>query len=72
MYDFNQLSYFSLKCIHKDLLFSYTRGQFEEMCADILARVEAPLQSLLEHASECYCTLLLCASLYLTFLVITF
>lgn len=28
------------------------RGHFEEMCADILARVEPPLQSLLEQASE--------------------
>lgn len=32
-------------------LFSF-RGQFEEMCADILTRVEPPLQSLLEQASE--------------------
>lgn len=32
--------------------FSCTRGQFEEMCVDILARVEPPLQSLLEQASE--------------------
>jgi len=33
-------------------LFCYTRGQFEVMCADILTRLEAPLQSLLEQASE--------------------
>lgn len=33
-------------------LLSYIRGLFEEMCADILARVEPPLQSLLENTSE--------------------
>lgn len=29
------------------------RGQFEDMCADLLARVEPPLQSLLENTSKC-------------------
>ncbi|KAA8589022.1 hypothetical protein FQN60_010367 [Etheostoma spectabile] len=32
-----------------DVTGKLNRGQFEEMCSDILARVEAPLQSLLEH-----------------------
>uniref|UniRef100_A0A8C9X3Z6 Heat shock protein 4b n=1 Tax=Sander lucioperca TaxID=283035 RepID=A0A8C9X3Z6_SANLU len=32
-----------------DVTGKLNRGQFEEMCSDILARVEAPLQSLLEN-----------------------
>lgn len=34
--------------------FPAQRGQFEEMAADVFARVEAPLQSLLEQTSEYY------------------
>lgn len=33
------------------LLCFFTRGQFEEMCADLLAKVEPPLHALLENAS---------------------
>lgn len=33
-------------------LFSCTRAKFEEMSADILTRIEAPLQSLLEQSSK--------------------
>lgn len=35
------------------LKFSAIRGQFEDMCADLLPRVEPPLQSLLENTSKC-------------------
>uniref|UniRef100_A0AAX7UXZ3 Heat shock protein 4b n=1 Tax=Astatotilapia calliptera TaxID=8154 RepID=A0AAX7UXZ3_ASTCA len=35
-----------------DVTGKMNRAQFEEMCADILARVEPPLQSLLEQASK--------------------
>uniref|UniRef100_A0A672GLA2 Heat shock 70 kDa protein 4-like n=1 Tax=Salarias fasciatus TaxID=181472 RepID=A0A672GLA2_SALFA len=40
----------NIECFMNDIDVSakLNRGQFEEMCADILARVEAPLQSLLE------------------------
>lgn len=30
----------------------YCRGQFEEMCAELLAKVEGPLRSVMEQASE--------------------
>lgn len=30
----------------------FSRVQFEEMCADVLGRVEAPLHNLMEQASE--------------------
>lgn len=40
------------------MFFSSARGQFEEMCGDILARVEPPLQSLLENTSQYYFALL--------------
>uniref|UniRef100_A0AAQ4QPL7 Heat shock protein 4b n=1 Tax=Gasterosteus aculeatus aculeatus TaxID=481459 RepID=A0AAQ4QPL7_GASAC len=45
---------FNIECLMNDIDVSgkMNRGQFEEMCADILARIEAPLQNLLEHASE--------------------
>lgn len=33
-------------------LLCFDRGQFEDMCADILSRVEAPLRSILEQASK--------------------
>ncbi|KAF7668685.1 hypothetical protein LDENG_00294630 [Lucifuga dentata] len=41
----------NIECFMNDIDVSakLNRGQFEEMCVDILARVEAPLQSLLEH-----------------------
>uniref|UniRef100_A0AAQ4R6B4 Heat shock protein 4b n=1 Tax=Gasterosteus aculeatus aculeatus TaxID=481459 RepID=A0AAQ4R6B4_GASAC len=43
---------FNIECLMNDIDVSgkMNRGQFEEMCADILARIEAPLQNLLEHA----------------------
>lgn len=34
------------------MFYSCGRAQFEEMCADILARVEPPLRSLLEQARK--------------------
>uniref|UniRef100_A0A8B9K690 Heat shock 70 kDa protein 4-like n=1 Tax=Astyanax mexicanus TaxID=7994 RepID=A0A8B9K690_ASTMX len=34
-----------------DVTGKLNRGQFEEMCADILARVEAPLRSIMEQAN---------------------
>ncbi|XP_039975777.1 heat shock 70 kDa protein 4b [Xiphias gladius] len=42
----------NIECFMNDIDVSgkLNRGQFEEMCTDILARVEPPLQSLLEHA----------------------
>ncbi|XP_018531235.1 heat shock 70 kDa protein 4b isoform X2 [Lates calcarifer] len=42
----------NIECFMNDIDVSgkLNRGQFEEMCADILTRVEPPLQSLLEHA----------------------
>uniref|UniRef100_A0A3Q3W9V8 Uncharacterized protein n=1 Tax=Mola mola TaxID=94237 RepID=A0A3Q3W9V8_MOLML len=41
----------NIECFMNDIDVSgkLNRGQFEEMCADILARVEPPLQSLLEN-----------------------
>ncbi|XP_041653654.1 heat shock 70 kDa protein 4b [Cheilinus undulatus] len=41
----------NIECFMNDIDVSgkLNRGQFEEMCADILARVEPPLQSLLEQ-----------------------
>ncbi|XP_059202661.1 heat shock 70 kDa protein 4b [Centropristis striata] len=41
----------NIECFMNDVDVSgkLNRGQFEEMCADILARVEAPLQSLLDQ-----------------------
>lgn len=33
------------------IFFSFKRGQFEEMCADLFLKVEPPLQSLLEQTS---------------------
>uniref|UniRef100_A0A673BSM7 Heat shock protein 4b n=1 Tax=Sphaeramia orbicularis TaxID=375764 RepID=A0A673BSM7_9TELE len=42
----------NIECFMNDIDVSgkLNRGQFEEMCADLLGRVESPLQSLLEHA----------------------
>uniref|UniRef100_A0AAQ5XFH4 Heat shock protein 4b n=1 Tax=Amphiprion ocellaris TaxID=80972 RepID=A0AAQ5XFH4_AMPOC len=42
----------NIECFMNDVDVSgkLNRGHFEEMCVDILARVEPPLQSLLEHA----------------------
>uniref|UniRef100_A0A3B4XMS6 Heat shock protein 4b n=1 Tax=Seriola lalandi dorsalis TaxID=1841481 RepID=A0A3B4XMS6_SERLL len=42
----------NIECFMNDIDVSakLNRGQFEEMCADIFARVEPPLQTLLEHA----------------------
>nr|XP_019958780.1 PREDICTED: heat shock 70 kDa protein 4 [Paralichthys olivaceus] len=42
----------NIECFMNDIDVSgkLNRGQFEEMCADIFARVEPPLQNLLEHA----------------------
>ncbi|KAK5620398.1 Heat shock 70 kDa protein 4 [Crenichthys baileyi] len=42
----------NIECFMNDIDVSahLNRGQFEEMCVDILARVEPPLQSLLEQA----------------------
>lgn len=40
--------------------FSGIRGQFEDMCADLLARVEPPLQSLLENTSKWHSGLSFC------------
>ncbi|TRY81295.1 hypothetical protein DNTS_012128, partial [Danionella cerebrum] len=42
----------NIECFMNDIDVSskLNRGQFEEMCADILARVEAPLRSLMEQA----------------------
>lgn len=42
----------NIECFMNDIDVSahMNRGQFEEMCADILARVEPPLQSLLEQS----------------------
>lgn len=42
----------NIECFMNDIDVSgkLNRGQFEEMCADILARVEAPLQILMENA----------------------
>ncbi|KAM3867385.1 heat shock 70 kDa protein 4b [Diretmus argenteus] len=41
----------NIECFMNDIDVSgkLNRGAFEEMCTDILARVEAPLQSLMEH-----------------------
>uniref|UniRef100_A0A674MC70 Heat shock protein 4b n=1 Tax=Takifugu rubripes TaxID=31033 RepID=A0A674MC70_TAKRU len=41
----------NIECFMNDIDVSgkMNRGQFEDMCADLLARVEAPLQSLLEN-----------------------
>lgn len=33
-------------------IYFYKRGKFEEMCVDILTRVEPPFHSLLEQTSE--------------------
>ncbi|XP_076862024.1 heat shock 70 kDa protein 4b isoform X2 [Brachyhypopomus gauderio] len=43
----------NIECFMDDIDVSgrLNRGQFEEMCADILARVEAPLHSILEQAN---------------------
>lgn len=38
-------------CLSVVVLFFCTRVHFEEMCVDILARVEPPLHNLLENAS---------------------
>ncbi|XP_052010786.1 heat shock 70 kDa protein 4b [Xyrauchen texanus] len=42
----------SIECFMNDIDVSsrFNRAQFEEMCADILARVESPLRSLMEQA----------------------
>ncbi|KAG7466618.1 hypothetical protein JOB18_013547 [Solea senegalensis] len=42
----------NIECFMNDIDVSgrMNRGHFEEMCADVLARVEPPLQSLLEYA----------------------
>uniref|UniRef100_A0A3Q1HJZ1 Heat shock protein 4b n=1 Tax=Anabas testudineus TaxID=64144 RepID=A0A3Q1HJZ1_ANATE len=47
----------NIECFMNDIDVSgkLNRGQFEEMCTDILARVEPPLQSLLENTSEFCC-----------------
>lgn len=45
----------NLSVVHSELyilFYSCDRAQFEEMCADILARVEPPLRSLLEQARK--------------------
>ncbi|XP_036826238.1 heat shock 70 kDa protein 4 isoform X1 [Oncorhynchus mykiss] len=44
----------NIECFMNDIDVSgkLNRGQFEEMCADVLARVEAPLHNLMEQASE--------------------
>lgn len=34
---------------------SFNRSKFLEMCDGLLARVEAPLRSVLEQASKCVC-----------------
>lgn len=36
---------------------SFNRSKFLEMCDGLLARVEAPLRSVLEQASKCVCVL---------------
>uniref|UniRef100_A0A4W4G542 Heat shock protein 4b n=1 Tax=Electrophorus electricus TaxID=8005 RepID=A0A4W4G542_ELEEL len=43
----------NIECFMDDIDVSghLNRGQFEEMCADILARVEAPLHSIMEQAN---------------------
>ncbi|KAK3526628.1 hypothetical protein QTP70_030838 [Hemibagrus guttatus] len=43
----------NIECFMNDIDVSgrLNRGQFEEMCADILARVETPLRSLMEQAN---------------------
>lgn len=35
---------------------SFNRSKFLEMCDGLLARVEAPLRSVLEQASKCVCS----------------
>uniref|UniRef100_A0AAY4EFT8 Uncharacterized protein n=1 Tax=Denticeps clupeoides TaxID=299321 RepID=A0AAY4EFT8_9TELE len=45
----------NIECFMNDIDVSgqLNRGQFEEMCADVLSRVEAPLRRLMEQASRC-------------------